>query len=139
MKNTKCPNKRLCWGYMNGGCDTCSAGAEVNRIYKRIDRLKKQNETLTIQRNAWALTAKAISNKWIKADEKLPQDGETVLVWFEYFRYGDYNCPFQMYGLSHTFRGEWSGIVNDTTGWKDLKIIAWQPLPEPPQYNEVKI
>ena len=80
-----------------------------------------------------------IADKWTPAYESLPQDGETVLVWFEYFRYGDYNRPFQMYGLSHTFRGEWSGIVNDTTGWKDLKIIAWQPLPAPPQYKGVKI
>lgn len=80
-----------------------------------------------------------IPSPWIRADRRLPEDGETVLVWFEYFRYGDYNCPFQMYGLSLTINGKWSGIVNDTTGWKDLKIIAWQPLPAPPSFDEVKI
>ena len=38
---------------------------------------------------------------------------------------------FQMAGIGRTWRGEWSGFVNGSSGWRDLKIIAWQPLPEP--------
>lgn len=29
------------------------------------------------------------------------------------------------------WRGEWSEFVNGSSGWRDLRIIAWQPLPEP--------
>lgn len=29
------------------------------------------------------------------------------------------------------FNGKWSGFVNGSSGWTQLKIIAWQPLPEP--------
>ena len=70
--------------------------------------------------------------KWIPCSERMPEnDMEEVLVWFEYFRYGEYNRLFQMVGTSHTFRGEWSGFINGSSGWRDLRIIAWMPLPEP--------
>jgi len=58
-----------------------------------------------------------------------------VLVVYEYFRYGSYNRLFQTIGISYTFNGKWSGFVNGQTGWKDLKILYWQPLPEPPKMS----
>lgn len=27
-------------------------------------------------------------NEWIKAEDKLPPEGELVLCWYEYFRFG---------------------------------------------------
>ena len=71
---------------------------------------------------------------WIPRKERLPEDGVDVLVWFEYFRYGEYNRLFQTKGISYTFNGEWSGFVNGSSGWNQLRIIAWQPLPE--DYHE---
>lgn len=71
---------------------------------------------------------------WIPCSERLPEeDGEDVLVWFEYFRYGEYNGLYQRMGISYTFKGDWSGFVNGQSGWSQLKILAWQPLPEPYQ------
>jgi hypothetical protein len=64
MKNRKCPNHKHCLDYKCGACETCHLGNEILKLHKRIDRLKKQNETLTIQRNAWALTAKALREEW---------------------------------------------------------------------------
>ena len=63
--------------------------------------------------------------------DRMPEDDEDVLVWFEYFRFGEYQRLFQMAGIGRTWRGEWSGFVNGSSGWRDLRIIAWQPLPEP--------
>ena len=71
---------------------------------------------------------------WIPCKERLPEDGVDVLVWFEYFRYGEYDRLFQTKGISYTFNGEWSGFVNGSSGWNQLRIIAWQPLPE--DYHE---
>lgn len=67
---------------------------------------------------------------WIPCSERLPEDGVKVLVWFEYFRYGEYNRLFQTIGISYTYNGKWSGFVNDSSGWSELSIFAWQPLPE---------
>lgn len=69
---------------------------------------------------------------WIPVSSgKLPEDGVDVLVWFEYFRFGEYNRLFQTTGISYTYNGKWSGFVNGSSGWRELNVIAWQPLPEP--------
>ena len=60
MKNRKCPSRKACLDYDNGNCQNCVFGEKIIKLHKQIDRLKKQNETLTIQRNAWALAAKAV-------------------------------------------------------------------------------
>lgn len=67
-------------------------------------------------------------NKWIPVEEQLPKDGVNVLVWYEYYRYGDYNCSmYQTYGIGYQFDGRWGGDVNGTKA----RCIAWMPLPDP--------
>lgn len=67
------------------------------------------------------------TNNWIPVSVRLPEDGEKVIVWYEYFRYGEYNCMFQTYGIGWQYDGHWSGDVSGTRA----RCIAWQPLPEP--------
>ena len=66
-------------------------------------------------------------NDWIPAEEKLPENLEKVLVLYEYFRYGEYNCMFKTFGIGWQLDGHWSGDVSGTKA----RCIAWQPLPEP--------
>ncbi len=67
-------------------------------------------------------------NVFKKLREKLE-----ILVWYEYFRYGEYNCMYQMYGIAYHVKGRWCG---DVTG-RNARCIAWQPLPEPFKAKEV--
>lgn len=43
MKNRKCPQRKGCWGYVNGVCDGCVIGETINGLRSKIDRLKTQN------------------------------------------------------------------------------------------------
>ena len=75
--------------------------------------------------------------KWTPVSEALPEDYTDVLVWFEYFRYGDYNCMYQTYGIG-TYSAQYdSWMINHESGWHKLRVIAWRPLPKPP-YQEDK-
>ena len=74
--------------------------------------------------------------EWISPDEKQPNDGEDVLVWFEYYRYGEYNCLYQTHGIGTYFKNFKSWLINGETGWRDLRVIAWMPLPKPPERED---
>lgn len=77
-------------------------------------------------------------SEWIPCSERLPEDMQKVLVWFEYYRYGDYNCMYQTYGFGYVCDGKWSPFINGETGWQDARIIAWMPLPEPYEKEEAE-
>lgn len=69
--------------------------------------------------------------QWIPCERNLPEDYTDVLAWFEYFRYGDYNCLYQTYGIGSYSMEYDSWMINHETGWRKLRVIAWMPLPEP--------
>lgn len=69
---------------------------------------------------------------WVLTDEKLPPEGQDVLCWYEYFRFGSYNRMFQTYGIGYQYNGMWGGEV--AQGQK-ARVLAWMPLPEPPKMD----
>lgn len=69
---------------------------------------------------------------WVFTDEKLPQEGQDVLCWYEYFRFGEYCRMYQTFGIGYQFNGNWGGEV--AQGQK-AKVLAWMPLPKPPKMD----
>lgn len=68
--------------------------------------------------------------QWIPCSERLPEEGKSVLVWYEYYAYGNKNRIVQTYGVGRVYGDFWAGDVQGTRS----KCIAWMPLPEP--YNK---
>lgn len=73
---------------------------------------------------------------WVSVKRELPKNNEEVLVWFEYFRYGEYNRLFQTWGIGEYFEKYDSWMINHETGWHKLRVIAWLPIPEPPDSED---
>lgn len=71
--------------------------------------------------------------RWIPCDEELPENGEDVLCWYEYYRYGSYNRMVKTYGIGFQFNGLWGGEVAQG---KNARPLFWMPLPEPPKEEE---
>ena len=74
--------------------------------------------------------------KWIPCSEQMPESGEDVLVWFEYYRYGDYDGLCQTYGIGTYYAYQKNWLINQSTGWNNLRVIAWMPLPDPYEEKE---
>ena len=68
--------------------------------------------------------------EWIPVTERLPEEYKNVLCYYEYFRYGDFNCMFRTIDRGYYGNGIWGGEAGQ--GHKN-KVFAWMPLPEPPK------
>lgn len=71
------------------------------------------------------------NNELIPCKERLPEELEDVLVYFEYFRYGDYNCMYSTYGIGNQYERRWH-----IDGYGKVNVFAWMPLPKPYKESE---
>lgn len=69
-------------------------------------------------------------NEWISVEDRLPEKNVDVLCWYEYFRYGDYNCLYRTFGIGYCINGYWGGEVSNGA---QCRVLYWMPLPAPPE------
>lgn len=74
---------------------------------------------------------------WIPCSEKLPENDDDVLCWYEYrimqgTHEGEMNQKFEI-GYYNKYFKRWGGEVSSG---RDCKVIAWRPLPEPYKEDE---
>lgn len=70
--------------------------------------------------------------RWIPVSERLPDDLQKVLVWYEYWHWKAEELKPE-YGIGWRFIGLWCG---DPGNGSKLRVIAWMPLPEPPKEEQ---
>lgn len=101
------------------GCRIVREAAEL------IERL-----TARCTRYAEEIAVAQERQRWIPVTERLPEDGDVVLCWYEYFRFGEYNRMYRTYGIGYYINGMWGG---DVSSGRNTKVLAWMPLPAPPE------
>ena len=76
-------------------------------------------------------------NNWISVKDRQPEDMDNVLCWYEYraMKGTHEGEMIQTYGIGYYFKQtkSWHGEVGN--GY-DTRVIAWMPLPEPPEVTE---
>lgn len=96
----------------------------LDSLHTKILKSKFAEEVIETEIEA---LVKAKSNGWIPTSEKLPEEGKTVLLCTDkgLVRQGTKFISFDhnRYDLDGTTIICW-----------DEEIVAWQPLPEPPEY-----
>lgn len=70
-------------------------------------------------------------SQWISVKDRLPKDGEDVIIWYEHFRYSPYNQMYTTYDIAHQYNGYWED-AGGSLGQK-ARVFAWMPLPDPPK------
>ena len=114
--------------------DRAAAVKVILRERKPTNSVAQNRMLSIIQRDLLTMPAADVApvTHWVLADEKLPPDGQDVLCWYEYFRFGSYHQMFQTYGIGYQYNGMWGGEV--VQGQK-ARVLAWIPLPEAPKID----
>lgn len=68
--------------------------------------------------------------EWTSVKDGLPPDGDDVLCYYEYFRYGEYNRMVRAYGIGYQYNGYWGGEV---ANGHNTRVLAWMSLPDKPK------
>ncbi len=69
-------------------------------------------------------------NEWVSVKDRLPEEYKDVLCYYEYFRYGDFNCMFRT--IDRGYYGNGIQVCQARRRQKN-KLRAWMQLPEPPK------
>lgn len=66
--------------------------------------------------------------KWISVEDRMPENWQEVLVWYEYYHYKREQV-LPEYGLATYFKEY--GFTGEDMNGTQVKVLAWMPLPEP--------
>lgn len=74
--------------------------------------------------------------EWIPVKKRLPEPFRSVLVTFTHAQYGTNGKRIvNTVGIGFHTGKKWSNVVGAIVSYKEVKVIAWMPMPE--KYKEV--
>ena len=104
------------------GCRIVREAADlIEKLTDRCARCARYAEEIAVAQER---------EKWVPVTERLPENGDVVLCWYEYFRFGEYNQMYRTYGIGYYIKGMWGG---DVSNGRNTKVLAWMPLPDGPE------
>ena len=95
-----------------------------------IEELSKRVDESISKHDAEIIIEEVSKPRWIPVTERLPEEYQDVLCYYEYFRYGEYNCMFRTIDRGYYGDGRWGGEAGQ--GHKN-KVLYWMPLPKGPK------
>ncbi len=67
-----------------------------------------------------------LKDSWTKVEDGLPDEFEEVICYYEYYRYGDYNCMYRTYGVGYMSKLDNKIFWNGDVGGVKSNVIAWK-------------
>lgn len=111
IKNGFCSDCRF--GLGRSHCHECdcyqSAVKVIRDALEKLDAIEESKATV-----------------WHDAQNDPPKENGEYLCYYEYFRYGNYNCMYRTMDRGQFFNGYWSG---EPTNGTNTKVLAWTELP----------
>lgn len=65
-------------------------------------------------------------DSWTKVEDGLPDEFEDVICYYEYYRYGDYNCMYRTYGIGYMSKLDDKVFWNGDVYGSQSRVIAWK-------------
>lgn len=65
-------------------------------------------------------------DSWTKVEDGLPDEFEDVICYYEYYRYGDYNCMYRTYGIGYMSKLDGKVFWNGDVCGSKSRVIAWK-------------
>ena len=119
MKYGFCGDCRWVWDKRH--CHECDCYENVVKVIRdaleKLDAIEESKVTV-----------------WHDAQNNPPTESGEYLCYYEYFRYGNYNCMCRAMDRGMFFNGQWSGEPTHGTA---AKVLAWTELPAPPTKESI--
>lgn len=104
----------------NGEAIAILKGFMENPLYSDIPRVCR----------AFDMAIKALEQtRWIPVSEELPDTDDKVLCWYEYYHWSKEKV-LPEYGVG-CYCKETEAWLGEVANGRDVRVIAWQPLPKP--------
>jgi hypothetical protein len=120
-------------------CEDCISRQEIideiDRYIEKAQSTGTKDDFISFEELIVKQLPSVISkSEWIPCSERLPDTDDKVLCWYEYYHWSREKV-LPEYGIGCYLR-ETSAWFGEVANGKDVKVIAWMPLPEPYKESE---